>query len=108
MGSAAGSAESRVAHVSFLRLPERVEEGLGAVDDRVVDHLAVELDRRGAFRLGFLEGRDDAPGLRKLLGRGLVGGVHRAELVGMDATASLEAAAPAALERAAEGVRLLE
>ena len=62
------------------------------MDDRVVDHLAVELDRGRAFRFRLLERRDDALGLGDLLGRGQVGRVHRRELVRMDAEASLEAA----------------
>ncbi len=76
--------------------------------DRVVDHLAVDLDRRRAAALGFAEGADDALGGGQLGSARHIGGVHRRDLVGMHAAASLEAAAAAALERARKGLGLLE
>src|SRR3954470_6048109 len=92
----------------IAKLLHRVEKRLRAVDDRVVDHLAVELDRRGAAGLGFFEGDDDAPGLGQLfLGR-QVGRVYGRDLVRVDAQAALEAAAAAALERPREGRGFLE
>ncbi len=72
------------------------------MDDRVVHHLPVHLHRGGAFGLGLAERGDDALGARNLVRarrEQLVGHRH---LVGVHAQASLEAAAAAALQRAAK------
>src|SRR4051794_16468912 len=76
--------------------------------DGIVDHLPVDLDGRGPASLGLAEGRDDAPCGVDLLRARQVGLVHRRNLVRVHAAAALEAAAPAALERAPERLALLE
>src|SRR2546423_6925791 len=80
-----------------LDVPDGVEQCLCAMRYRIVDHLAVDLDRRGAAALRLAEGGDDAPGGGQLVGARHVGSIHRRDLVGVHAAASLEAAAAAAL-----------
>src|SRR6185503_3908430 len=92
----------------FARPTYRLEERLCAVEDRVVDHLAIDLDRRRPARLGLLEGRDDALRALEFLGARKIGAIHRTDLVRMNAQTALEAAAAAALERPLEGRDLLE
>src|SRR5262245_30114920 len=48
------------APAALLDAPSLVEDALGADHDRDVDHLAVELDRRAALRLGLLVDLDHA------------------------------------------------
>ena len=49
-------------------MPDGVEQRLRAVHDRIVDHLAVDLDRGGAAAFGCAEGGDDALGGGQLAG----------------------------------------
>src|SRR5207248_2806133 len=69
---------------------------------------AVDLDGGFSPGLRLPERGDDALGARQLLGGGQVRAVHRADLIGVHAQPTLEAAAPAPLERPPEGFRLLE
>src|SRR5258708_23030819 len=79
----------------------RVEQTLRFGDDRVVDELAVELDRRRAGLFGLGKGGDDALGAGDLLGGGREDAVDRNHLVGVDAHLALVAEALGALRRLA-------
>jgi hypothetical protein len=69
----------------------RIQRALGAIDDRVVDELAVELDRRAACLFGLGKGGDHPLGEIDLgIGRG-EDAVDHADLVGVDAHLALKA-----------------
>src|SRR5512147_742271 len=67
-----------------LRTRDRFQQPFGAMDDRVIDHAPVELDRGGAFRLRLPKRRDDALRLRDFFHGGAVAFVGVGDLIGMD------------------------
>src|SRR3970282_2378741 len=79
------AAAARRSALARLRLAHRFDDGAAPVHYRVIDHLAVDLDRGRAARLGLAGRGGDAVGAGQLPVAGQIGGIDRADLVRMHA-----------------------
>src|SRR6185369_1025499 len=87
---------------------DRFQQALGALRDRVIDHLAVDLDCGRAACFGRAKRGDDALGGGDFVRGRRVAFISGTDLIGMDAKAPLETCAPAARDRSSKSVGILQ
>src|SRR6266513_5460087 len=87
---------------NLLQYPPR------AIDDRVIDELAVELDRGDSFRLCLRESRDGALGEGDFILARREDAVDHTDLVRVDAHLALEAVGQCRSRRGFEALRVLQ
>src|SRR6185437_13359474 len=85
-----------------------LQQTLRAIDDRVIDEFAVELDRGDSLYFGCFEGGDDALGESDLLLAWREHVVHHRNLVRVDAHLALEAIGERRAGRGFERLRVLQ
>ena len=83
------------------------QHALRLIDDRVVDELAVQLNRRGLGGFGGFESFHDPLRPGDLFGRGTEGRVDDGHLIGMNTKLALKAHAAGAMGRGRQPFRIL-